>query len=85
MNEKFKIKRLGVPLSSVKSLEPSARGVLFMLAVVTVEQLLDRIDSNREDIANIIDNLPEVEVECRSLVTKREASGPIDLTFGGLD
>jgi len=85
MSEKFKIKRLGVPLSSIKSLDPSARGVLFMLGVVTVEQLLDRIESNREDIANIVDNLPEVEVECRSLVTKREASGPIDLTFGGLD
>lgn len=85
MSEKFKIKRLGIPLSSAKSLDPSARGVLFMLGVVTVEQLLDRIESNREDIANIVDNLPEVEVECRSLVTCREASGPIDLTFGGLD
>ena len=55
--------------------------MLFMLGVVTVEQLLDRIESDREDIANIVDNLPEVEVECRSLVTKREASGPIDLTL----
>ena len=85
MSDRWKLKKLGVPLNSVKSLKPAARRVLFMLAITTVNELLDRMVTNRDDIAAFIDNLEEVELECNSLASRREEIGQIDLSFGGLD